>query len=153
MRVPVTLMLGPVLLATVLLATGMAMGEDNPPAKDKAVCPVGGNAINRAVSADYNGGKVYFCCGGCIKPFEKDTAKFAAKANHQLVCTGQAAQVGCPISGRAVKPDTTAKVAGVAVGFCCGGCSGKVAKADPQGQLDMAFGEKAFAKGFKVKAE
>ncbi|NQT37369.1 MAG: hypothetical protein HQ581_07775 [Planctomycetes bacterium] len=153
MRVPVTLLLGPVLLAAVLLAGGMAVGEDGPPAKAKAVCPVGGKAINMEVSADYNGGKVYFCCGGCIKPFQKDTAKFAAKANHQLVCTGQAAQTGCPISGKAVKPDAATEVAGVSVGFCCGGCSGKVAKADPQGQLELVFGEKAFAKGFKVKAE
>jgi hypothetical protein len=119
-------------------------------AKCKATCPVSGKAADMAVSVDYNGGKVYLCCPGCPGAFKKDTAKFAAKANHQLVVTGQAKQVGCPISGGKVNADTTTELCGVKVGFCCNGCKGKATKAEGDEQVAMLFGEKAFKKGFKV---
>ncbi len=121
--------------------------------KCKALCPVSGKAADMAVAVDYNGGKVYMCCPGCPGVFKKDTAKFAAKANQQLVVTGQAEQVGCPLSGGKVNADTTVELCGVKVGFCCNGCKGKATKAEGDVQLAMLFGEKAFKKGFKVKSK
>lgn len=41
-------------------------------------CPVSKKPIDVTKSADYKGKKVYFCCGGCPKAFEKDPEKFAA---------------------------------------------------------------------------
>lgn len=102
-------------------------------------------------SVDYKGGKVYFCCDNCPKAFSKDTAKFASKANAQLVSTKQAKQEKCPLSGGATKADKTAKVAGVEVAFCCENCQGKVAKASEAEALELVFSDKAFEKGFKVE--
>ncbi len=50
-------------------------------------------------SADYRDGKVYFCCNNCLGKFTAEPKKFATKANHQLVVTGQYAQKFCPLSG------------------------------------------------------
>lgn len=104
-------------------------------------------------SVDYKGAKVYFCCDNCPKAFAKDTAKFAAKANAQLVSTKQATQEKCPLSGGATKADKTAKVAGVEVAFCCENCQGKVNKASADEAVELVFNDKAFEKGFKVKTE
>ena len=120
--------------------------------KDTVKCFVAGKVVKiaDAKSIDYKGGKVYVCCGGCQGKFTKDTAKYAAKANHQLVATGQAKLVKCPIAGRALNPATKISVAGVNVCFCCNGCKGKASKAKGDAQIDLVFNDKAFAKGFEV---
>src|SRR5262245_43376064 len=76
-------------------------------------CPVSGKAAKAASSVDYKGGKVYLCCDGCPDAFKKDTAKFATKANMQLVATGQAKQVKCPVAGKDINPATGIEVSGV----------------------------------------
>jgi YHS domain-containing protein len=99
-------------------------------------------------SVDYKGGKVFFCCMNCPKTFSADTAKFAPKANHQLVATKQATQKACPFSGQPVTAGTEIKVAGAEVGFCCDMCKGK-AEAEKD-QVALIFSDAAFEKGFKV---
>jgi YHS domain-containing protein len=42
----------------------------------QTVCPVMGGKINKAIFADYQGKRVYFCCGGCPAEFKKDPAKY-----------------------------------------------------------------------------
>ncbi|XZE54490.1 hypothetical protein SH139x_000458 [Planctomycetaceae bacterium SH139] len=109
---------------------------------------------NPEKSSEYKDGKVYFCCDGCKGKFDKDKDKFALRANHQLVSTKQYKQKACPLSGGDVNPDKMVKVGGVEVGFCCGNCQGKVAKAEGDDQLKLVFGADAFKKGFdKVKKE
>jgi YHS domain-containing protein len=39
-------------------------------------CPVMGGKINKKIFADYQGKRVYFCCGGCPAVFAKDPAKY-----------------------------------------------------------------------------
>ncbi|MCA9014704.1 MAG: hypothetical protein KDA77_05155 [Planctomycetaceae bacterium] len=119
-------------------------------AEGKAVCPVAGKPANPKCTVDYKGAKVSLCCGNCKKAFEANPAKFAAKANLQLVATGQAKQVSCPFAGKPVNPDQSVTVAGTEVQFCCGGCKGKAAKAEGDEQINLIFNDKAFAKGFKV---
>lgn len=112
-------------------------------------CVVAANKDAKAANAvDYKGGKVYFCCMNCPKAFAADKTKFAAKANHQLVATGQATQKACPFSGEAVNADTKIKVSGAEVAFCCDMCKGK-AEASKE-QIDLIFNDKAFDKAFKV---
>ena len=101
-------------------------------------------------STDYKGGKVYFCCMNCPKAFAKDPAKFATKANAQLILTKQATQVKCPVSGQDFVDDQSTKVSGIEVKFCCDKCKGKVEKATGDDQADLVFGDKAFEKGYKV---
>jgi len=42
----------------------------------QTICPVMGGKINKAIFADYQGKRVYFCCGGCPAVFAKDPAKY-----------------------------------------------------------------------------
>ncbi len=112
-------------------------------------------AGSKAASADnaseYKGGKVYFCCGNCKKAFDGDNKKFAVKANHQLVATGQAKQTKCPLSGGPCKEDKVVEVNGAKVYFCCDNCKGKVAEAKGDAQAELVFSDAAFEKGgFKV---
>ncbi len=105
---------------------------------------------------DYKGGKVFFCCDNCPKAFAKKLeAKdkvVAAKANHQLVATGQAKQAKCPFSGGPLKTELT--VNGAKVQFCCNNCKGKAEKMEGEEQMVALFGDEAFEKAeFKVKKE
>jgi YHS domain-containing protein len=140
------------LSALVAVATLRAADDksDEKALKD-AKCPVSGKDINPDAIVEYNGGKVYFCCMNCPKAFKADTEKFAGKANHQLVQTGQLKQVACPLTGKDVNPDATVDVAGVKVGFCCMNCKGKVEKAKGDEQINLVF--KDTKKGFKPAKE
>jgi YHS domain-containing protein len=112
-------------------------------------CLVNPKAPAKAANAvEYKGGHVYFCCQNCPKAFKADTAKFAAKANHQLVATGQAKQEACPFSGQPIDPDTAIKVEGASVAFCCANCKGKAEKSDDK--ITLIFADKSFDKAFKV---
>jgi len=115
-----------------------------------AKCPISGKPAKESAAVDFEGGKVYLCCNNCPKAFEANPAKFAAKAHHQMVVTGQAKQENCPFSGKATKEDQSTDVDGVKVAFCCPNCKAKVEKADAAAQIEMCFGEKAFKKAFKV---
>jgi len=112
-----------------------------------AKCPVSGKGCNPEKSADFAGGKVWFCCGNCAGAFEKDSAKFAAKAHQQMVSTGQLVQKGCPFSGGPVKDGTKIAIGDAEVGFCCPNCKGKVEKASADEQVTLVFGsiDKGFA--------
>lgn len=134
--------------ALFVVTTSFVIAEE---AKFKATCPVANKPAVADKSVDYKGGKVYFCCGGCPGAFKADTAKFATKANHQLVETKQAKLAACPLSGGKLNPETKIQVAGLDVCFCCNNCKGKVEKAKGDEQLELVFGDKAFEKGFKVE--
>jgi hypothetical protein len=110
---------------------------------------VSGKGCNPEKSADFAGGKVYFCCGNCEGAFKGDSAKFAAKAHQQMVSTGQLMQKGCPFSGGPVKEGTQVSIGDAEVGFCCNNCKGKVEKASPEEQVTMVFGD--IKKGFAAK--
>lgn len=128
-----------------LVCTGM---EDSKIKLDDVKCVVNPkNDAKADKTLDYKEGKVFFCCDGCPKAFTKDTEKFATSANHQLVATGQYAQTKCPLTGKDLNPDQKVKVGGVEVTLCCGGCKGKVAKAEGAAQAELVFSDKAFEKG------
>lgn len=114
------------------------------------LCPVTGKAINKNVSTDYHGGKLYFSSADCVKKFQDNVEKYAAKANLQLVVTGQARQTACPIMGKPVVSGKSVVVSGVKVDLCCNTCLKKITKANPKEQLEMVFG-KGFDKGYTVK--
>jgi len=132
-------------LSIALVCSAVAVSAVKEP-KD-AKCPVSGKGCNPDKSADFAGGKVYFCCGTCAGAFEKDSAPFAAKAHQQMVSTGQLVQKGCPFSGGPVKDGTKITIGDAEVGFCCPNCKGKVEKASADEQVTMVFGkiEKGFA--------
>jgi len=133
-----------------VLAATVAVSADKADSSAKVVCPVSGQPIDKSVSSDFGGGKVYFCCAKCKAKFDADNAKFATKANLQLAASGQAKQTKCPFSGGALKASTAINVAGVDVQFCCDNCKAKVVAAKPDKQIEMVFDGKPFSKAFKV---
>lgn len=114
-------------------------------------CLINPSAAAKAETAvEYNGGKVYFCCGNCAKKFSADPEKFTAAANHQLFATEQVKQKACPISGRPVADGVAAKVGGSEVGLCCKNCLAKVDGAeDMAAKQAIVFSADAFKKGFE----
>ncbi len=116
-----------------------------------AKCPVSGEAVSKDASTDYKGGKLYFCCNDCAAKFAKDKAKYAAKANLQLVVTGQAVQKTCPLTGNPTNASTAIDVSGAKIAFCCNGCKGKVSKMKPSQQVKAIFADKVFDKNFEIK--
>lgn len=110
-------------------------------------------AVNEKFSVDYLGHKVFFCCNGCKNKFAKNPESYTAKANHQLVATGQVVQLACPFSGEQVSEDESSEVAGVLVKYCCEHCKSKVAQAEAEGQMEMVFGTNGFKKGFLKNEE
>src|SRR5688572_25450885 len=134
-------------LGLAFVAVAAVMAAEGAKVKIEGVkCVVAGSKdAKEANSLEYKGGKVFFCCMNCPKAFSKDTAKFAAKANHQLVATGQAKQGACPISGQPVDDTKSVTVNGATVKFCCEICQGKAEKADDK--VELLFSDKAFEKG------
>jgi YHS domain-containing protein len=143
------MLLGLGFAAVVALASAYAADEVK---LDGVKCVVAGGKDAKAANAvEYKGGKVYFCCMNCPKAFSADTGKFAAKANHQLVATGQAKQVKCPFTGEDIDTAQSIKVGGATVCFCCSDCK---AKAEGQkDQVEAIFNDKNFDKAFKVSAK
>jgi YHS domain-containing protein len=113
-------------------------------------CPVTGRPIDKAVSIDYQGAKLYFSAPDCIAKYQAEPARYTVGANYQLAVTGQARQVACPFTGKALNPNVAAVKVGVLdVGFCCRACQQTVANADLQTQYTLVFGD-AFATGYKI---
>ena len=57
-------------------------------------CPVMGGKINKDLYADYKGKRVYFCCEGCIEPFNKDPEKYIKKLQDEGVTPEKAPKSG-----------------------------------------------------------
>lgn len=135
-------------LAVVAMVVGTALAKDADPLA-AAKCPISGEAVTADHAAEHRDGKVYFCCDKCAAAFKKDSAKHAAKANHQLVLTGQFTQAKCPMSGQDCKADKAVKVADVSVAFCCDNCLKKANDTKEDERIALLFADKAFEKGFK----
>jgi len=129
--------------ATLLVAIVCSVAAVSAAVKEPAAasCPVSGKKCNPECSADFAGGKVYFCCDNCAGAFKGESAKFASKAHQQLVSTGQLKQKACPLSGGAIKPETKVAIGDAEVAFCCNNCKGKVEKASDEEKLKLVFGD------------
>ena len=96
-----------ILLALTLLALGCSggkkdadttapTGEGSPKAslanaeKAQTTCPVMGGTINKAMYADHEGKRVYFCCAGCVDTFKADPGKYIKKLEDEGVTIAKA---------------------------------------------------------------
>lgn len=128
--------------------------KKGPPSKNlrAARCPVTGERVSEEASIDFKGGRLYFSGVECLEKFSEDRAKYEAKANAQLVITGQFKQTHCPLCGDEVVPAIRTKVCGVDVSFCSSECLRKVKRASVDQRAEMVFGE-AFSKAFATTQE
>ncbi len=100
--------------------------------KKKAVnCPISKKAVSKDVFVEVNGQKTFFCCKGCVKPYETKVLK--------VVDAGPAK---CPKSGRPSKAATglihrTAKT----VAFCCNNCQKGYLKKNKLAAVDKGPGK------------
>lgn len=109
--------------------------------KVQVVCPVSGEPADRNVFADHDGQKVYFCCAGCAKKFQRDPAKYKT-----ALANGATYQTMCPVTGEGIDPEAFTKtVGGHSVYFCCKACDKKLFR-DPDQYLPNLE-----AQGFAVK--
>jgi hypothetical protein len=127
-----------------LIVANSLRAEEKPALK----CPVSGQPTKADKTVDFNGGKVEFCCENCPKAFNANSAKFAGKANLQLIQSGQLKQVKCPLTGRPVAEDKSVEVAGVKVGLCCGGCLAKATKVSGDEQVNLLLSDTS--KGYEA---
>lgn len=128
-----------------------AAKSENKEEKFTAKCPVSGSAAKKEQAAKYKEKEVYFCCEKCKAAFEKDSAKYSAKANLQLVQTKQFRQTQCPLSGGKINKEQFTKVEGVKVSFCCDKCKGTIEKASAEEQLAKVFADEVFTKAFAAR--
>ena len=144
------------MLTAMFLVSAILFGGDDPKSKT-ITCVVSGDEINKSDLKDhehstYKDGKVYFCCGGCKMDFDESPKKFAAKANFQLVSSGQYTQTACPVNkgkihtAKAKKNLKKVTVSGMEVDLCCPGCLKKYNKASDK--FALLFSEKGYEKGF-----
>ncbi|MAE47320.1 MAG: hypothetical protein CMJ86_10565 [Planctomycetes bacterium] len=108
---------------------------DAPKAKPVAInksCPVSGADVDPAVTSDYTGRLVAFCCGKCKASFDADPAKYADKLPKAKLA---AINKSCPVSGADVDPAVTSDHKGKLVAFCCGKCKARF-DADPAKYAD-----------------
>ncbi|MBU0681274.1 MAG: YHS domain-containing protein [Proteobacteria bacterium] len=52
-------------------------------AEPQITCPVMGGTVNKQLYADYEGKRVYFCCGYCDGEFKKNPQKYLDKLKEQ----------------------------------------------------------------------
>src|SRR5271155_1870904 len=98
-------------ISTLGLLLGTALFAADEIKLDGVTCPVSGKSVGGA-EVEYKTGKVFLCCENCSQAFEANPAKYAVKANQQLVTTGQATEVKCPLTGRDLNPSTAIDVGG-----------------------------------------
>lgn len=131
------------LLAFVLAAALAVAGEG----KAQTTCPTSGKPVDKKVSLDWQGQRIYFCCNACPADFKKDPEKAFAKFAAEGVVL-ENVQTTCPVSGEKLggmgKP-ATVDYKGRRVQLCCGGCKADFNK-DPEKMLAKLPGEQPAAK-------
>lgn len=93
------------------------------PALVQKTCPVSGKPISKDQSIDYEGQKVYFCCGKCPAKFKESPMKYLPALYKQIY--PQSAQVTCPVMGDPIDGKTFVEYKGQQIGFCCAMCPPK----------------------------
>ena len=84
---------------------------------------------------------------------EKTPEKYEAKANHQLVQTGQFVQKACAITGGAIAADSpTLEIVGTKIRFASDEEKQAVSKLEVDEQIAKIFGAESFKRGkFQLK--
>jgi YHS domain-containing protein len=114
-------------------------------AGEQTVCPVSGDAIDKATSphVDWEGQRIYFCCNKCPAKFKADPEKYFAKLAEAGVEL-ENVQTACPVSGEDLGGEMGEPVKvtykGRTVKLCCNMCKPKFEK-EPAKYLAKLPGE------------
>ena len=134
-------------IATVV-AVLPAMAGTSPaiPLKPQTTCPVMGGEIDKAQYVDYQGKRIYVCCGGCKAEVVKSPMQYIAKieaagqsvevlpvsplAAPETGIAGKHLQTLCPVLGNPIDKKLFVDYKGKRIYVCCAMCILKV-KANP----------------------
>jgi YHS domain-containing protein len=58
--------------------------------KAQTLCPVMGGPINKSQYVDYDGKRIYVCCGGCTGKIKKDPAKYVKQLESEGITLDKA---------------------------------------------------------------
>ncbi len=106
-------------------AASAAKSEGHEPTKKaQTTCPVMGGKIDKKISADYQGKRIYLCCAKCVDTFKKDPDKYIKKLEEQGVALASAGkpQTVCPVMGGKIDKKISADHQGKRIYFCCARC-------------------------------
>ena len=78
-----------VLIFTLALAFSVASFAKEP---NQTKCPVLGGSVNKNISTDYNGKRIYFCCPPCVQEFKKNPEKYMKQFEKEGVVLEDAPQ-------------------------------------------------------------
>ncbi len=121
--------IGSLILVLMLFVAGCMLSKGNVvEPRPQTTCPVMGGKINEGVYSDYEGKRVYFCCGGCISKFQKDPAKYVKKLETEGVTLEDASQAvnksgSSQGTNEVGDKSRTSGGCGGCKGSCGGGCS------------------------------
>ena len=109
----------------------------------QVACPVTGEPPNPKIAIEHGGGRVSFCCKGCLGKFQSDPSKYkSALANSYTY------QTVCPVMGEAINPKVFATISDHRKVFlCCKRCTGKL------WDYPAKYIAKLAAQGFSVSAD
>lgn len=81
-------------------------------------CPLCSESVDPTSFVEKDGEKVYTCSEKCAGQYKADPAKYKG-----ALAGSYTYQTKCPVSGKAIDPTASTKLAtGETVHFCCGGC-------------------------------
>ena len=123
------------LLLILVLSFSMTTFAQEKGPKEQTLCPVMGNPINKESYVDYQGQRIYFCCGGCDKTFLENPDKYFKEfAKNNIVLEN--VQTTCPTCGHDLsKKETHVDHMGRRVYLCSDGCAVEFKK-DPKKYLE-----------------
>jgi len=113
--------------------------------RPQTTCPVMGGEIDKTQYVDYQGKRIYICCGGCRAEIAKDPAKYIAKIEaagqsvEVLPVSTSAPETGiakkhpqtiCPVLGNPIDKKLFVDYRGKRIYVCCEMCIPRV-KANP----------------------
>lgn len=121
-----------------MLAAGRLPAEEqwDGDAYPLSTCPVSGQTLGKMgdpVVYEHEGREIRFCCGGCVEPFQKDSAKYLEKIDAKIVeqQVGRYPLETCVVSGQKLGEMGEPRnyvYKNRLVRFCCGGCKGQFSK-------------------------
>jgi len=89
--------------------------------KIQVTCPVTGEPVDKKISIDHEGQKVYFTSQDAADKFRAEPAKYRSK-----LLNGYTYQTACPVMKKDINPKSFITLkGGQKVYFCCGSCDKK----------------------------
>ncbi|MEM9827257.1 MAG: hypothetical protein AAF958_11740 [Planctomycetota bacterium] len=147
------------IFALICLQVGNTVGAadvEKPPIEDLKCFIMPKRKVAGKKVMDYKKGKLYLCCGSCVKRMGRTLEKYEARANHQLVQTKQYVQTACPLGGGEISESSPTLMVGwktgdVKIKFASEEHKNKIAALEPEERIEKVFAAKTFDKHFEPK--